>query len=51
MPPRYAVPSSIADESMTGEPILFYIPYEEFLEGVEQLARQLESDHCSPITW
>jgi xanthine phosphoribosyltransferase len=33
---------------MTGEPILFYIPYDAFLEGVEQLARQLEGDHWQP---
>ena len=33
---------------MTGEPQLFYIPYQEFLDGVEDLAHKLESDAWQP---
>jgi len=40
--------AATADERMTGEPTLFYVPYPDFLEGVEQLARRLEADHWKP---
>ena len=33
---------------MADEPELFYIPYEDFLAGVEALARRLEGDHWQP---
>ncbi|PSJ38804.1 phosphoribosyltransferase [Allosphingosinicella deserti] len=33
---------------MTGEPELFYIPYEQFLDGVEALAQRLDTDHWKP---
>ena len=33
---------------MSGTAELFYIPYEDFLQGVEDLALRLESDHWQP---